>query len=142
MTRAGLFAFLSSNKLAVVSSLSPAGEPQSAVVGIAVTPALELVFDTLNGSRKYRNLSANRRCSFVVWEGAVTIQYEGMARELNGEELARYRPVYLEAWPDGVERLGWPGITYFAVQPRWIRYSDFALTPPRIEELPVSEMQF
>jgi hypothetical protein len=31
--------------------------------------------------------------------------------------------------------MAWPGIAYFVVRPRWIRYSDFAQKPPRIEEM-------
>lgn len=135
MTRAEAFEFLSARKLGVVCSISPEGDPQSAVVGIAVTAELDLIFDTLSSSRKYRNLSANPRCAVTAWDGAVTVQYEGEAWELSGEQLARYQPVYFAAWPDGPSRLSWPGITYFVVRPRWIRYSDFAVEPARIEDV-------
>ena len=32
-------------------------------------------------------------------------------------------------------RMAWPGIAYFVVQPRWIRYSDFDQRPPLIVEM-------
>ena len=35
------------------------------------------------------------------------------------------------AFPDGPTRLSWPGIAYFRVRPRWVRYSDFRVTPTR-----------
>jgi hypothetical protein len=104
-------------------------------VGIAVTPELEIIFDTVSSSRKYCDLLANPAASFVIgWEGEATVQYEGTAFQPNGAALARYQQVYFEAWPDGPERLSWPGIAYFVVSPRWIRYSDFNRRRPLIEE--------
>jgi len=136
MTKAELFEFIARRKLGVLGTISPDGAPQSALVGIAVTPDLEIVFDTLMSSRKYRNLTTNSVCSFTIgWEGEVTIQYEGDAREPKGEELARYQAVYFATWTDGPAHLSWPGITHFVVRPRWIRYSDYDQNPPRIEEL-------
>ena len=138
MTKAELFAFLSGCKLGVLGSVSPEGVPQSALVGIAVTEELEIIFDTLDTSRKYRNLTQNCRASFVVgWEGEKTVQFEGEALLPEGEELDRYKKIYFGTWPDGPARESWAGIAYFVVRPRWIRYSDFDERPPRIEELSV-----
>jgi hypothetical protein len=135
MTRDGLYEFLARHKLGVLSSIAGANTPQSALVGIAVTPELEIIFDTVRNTRKYPNLKTNPRCSFVVgWEAEQTVQYEGEAEELQGLELKRRQEVYFQAWPDGPSRLSWPGIVYFVVKPRWIRYSDFAQDPPLIEE--------
>ena len=90
MAKAELFAFLSSCKLGVLGSVSPEGVPQAALVGIAVTKELEIIFDTLDTTRKYRNLAANCRASFVVgWEGEKTVQFEGEAFLPKGDELAR-----------------------------------------------------
>ncbi|WP_245313036.1 pyridoxamine 5'-phosphate oxidase family protein [Bradyrhizobium macuxiense] len=60
MTRAELLAFLRRHRLAVVSTVYD-GAPQAAVVGIAITDDLEIIFDTLTTSRKYRNLQADPR---------------------------------------------------------------------------------
>lgn len=119
---AELIEFAAACDLAVVSDLSPEGTPQSAVVGIAVTPDLELVFDTVASSRKYRNLKARPECSVVLWKGEVTMQYEGIAEETAADH---YKEAYFKKMPDGRDRLSWPGITYFVVRPKWIRYSDF-----------------
>ena len=51
MTKAELFGFISGCKLGVLGSVSPEGVPQTALVGIAVTEALEIVFDTLDTTR-------------------------------------------------------------------------------------------
>jgi pyridoxine/pyridoxamine 5'-phosphate oxidase len=134
--RTELHGFMSRHTLGVVSSIGPDGAPQSALVGIATTPRIEIVFDTVKSSRKYGNLVARPRCSLVVgWSGEQTVQLEGVAEELEGAELDRLRPAYFEAWPDGPARMSWPGITYFVIRPRWIRYSDFAQDPPLIVEL-------
>jgi len=132
--RADLREFISSCRLAAVSWLADDGAPRSAVVGIAVTPDLEIVFDTVNSSRKYRNLKSRSRCSVVVWKGEVTVQYEGIAEEPTGADQDRYKEAYFEKWPDGRDRQSWPGIAYFAVRPRWLRFSDFDARPPVIEE--------
>jgi hypothetical protein len=135
MTRTELFSFMASHKLGVLGYLSPRGTPRSALVGIAVTQELEIVFDTVSSSRKYGDLRANPAASFVLgWAGEVTVQLEGQAFQPTGAELARYQAVYFAAWPDGPDRLGWPGITHFVVRPQWIRYSDFDQTPRLIEE--------
>lgn len=127
---------MSTQRYGIVSSLSPAGTPQSALVGIAVTPALEIVFDTLNSTRKYRNLTARPACSFVLggWTSEQTLQLEGQAFEPQGDDLSRYREIYFQAWPDGRDRLRWPGLVHLVVRPSWIRYSDFDQSPPAVEE--------
>lgn len=135
MTRAELFEFISGCKLGVLGSVSPEGVPQSALVGIAVTEGLEIVFDTLDTTRKFRNLTANGRASLVVgWAGEKTVQFEGEALLPEGAELDRYKKIYFATWPDGPARQNWPGMVYFVVRPRWIRYSDFDQRPPVVEE--------
>ncbi len=56
VAKTDLFEFLERYKLGVLGTVSPEGVPQSALVGIAVTPALEIIFDTVKSSRKFRNL--------------------------------------------------------------------------------------
>ncbi len=135
MKETDLYRFIARCKLGVLSSVAPNGTPQSALVGIAVTEDLEIIFDTVKSSRKYPNLIARPACSFVFgWTGEQTIQYEGVAQELVASPLQRYQEVYFRAWPDGPSRLSWPGIVYFVVRPKWIRYSDFDQNPPIIRE--------
>ena len=135
MDKSGIYEFLSSQRLGVVGSISPAGTAQAALVGISVTPELEIIFDTVSSSRKFRNLVANPQCSLVAgWTGETTVQFEGTAFQPEGAELARYQQIYFSTWPDGPARLSWAGITYFVVHPKWIRYSDFDQNPPLIKE--------
>src|SRR5215469_6242943 len=135
MMRAELLEFFRRHRLAVVSTISSDGAPEAAVVGIAATPELEIIFDTVKTSRKYRNLMANPAAAVTVWSGEKTTQYEGVAFEPDGAELDRYREIYFATFPDGRDRLSWAGITHLVIRPKWVRYSDFDARPPRIEEL-------
>ena len=138
MTRDALLQFMRSEKYAVQTSVSAAGSPQAAVVGIAVTDAFEIVFDTVASSRKAPNLRANPSIAFVIGgtrDGdEQTVQYEGIADEPSGEELDRLCAVYYAKFPDGRDRLAWPGLIYVRVRPTWIRYSNFGANPPEILE--------
>lgn len=135
MTEVDVYQFIAKNRLGVLGTIVHSGAPQSALVGIAVTADLEIIFDTVKSSRKYPNLIARPTCCFVIgWTGEQTVQYEGHAEELKGPELEHYQKTYFQAWPDGPARLSWPGIVYFVVRPIWIRYSDFDQNPPFIRE--------
>jgi general stress protein 26 len=124
--------------MAVEASVSVAGGPQAAVVGIVVTDDLEVFFDTADTSRKIDNLRRNPRIALVI--GGTTggdertVQYEGVADEPTGAELQRLKELYFESFPDGRERQAWPGITYLRTRPTWIRYTDFNREPPESVE--------
>jgi len=144
MRRDELIQFLRRYKLAVQASVAPpathgqarGGAPQAAVVGIAVSDELELVFDTLESTRKYQNLRADPRIALVIgWDDAITAQIEGVVDFPTGAELERLRECYFVPYPDGRDRLAWPGITHARVRPHWVRYSDFTKEPPLIVEL-------
>jgi pyridoxine/pyridoxamine 5'-phosphate oxidase len=135
MTKGALFSFIDGQKFAVLSTVNAKGAPEAALVGIAVTPELEIVFDTVKTSRKYANLSANPAAAFVVGcTGDKTLQYEGMASELRSAELERCKTAYFAKFPDGPSREAWPAICYFVLTPKWIRFSDYGETPALIEE--------
>jgi len=140
MNHAELLAFIRRHRLAVVAS-SAAGAPQAAVVGIAVTDELELVFDTLGDTRKARNLRRDGRAAVVIgWDDEQTLQLEGDADEPAGETLTRLQRCYFQAFPDGPTRLSWPGITYFRIRPSWARFSDFRPDSSRVIELSAAQL--
>jgi pyridoxine/pyridoxamine 5'-phosphate oxidase len=122
--------FMRQSKLAVQASVTAEGAPQAAVIGIAVSDAAELFFDTSTGSRKCQNLRRDSRIALVVGWDERTVQYEGIVDEPTGEELARFKALYFASFPDGRERERWPDIAYFRVRPRWLRYSDFTGSAP------------
>ena len=137
-TREAILQFVRSQPYAVEASSSPAG-PQAAVVGFVVTDDFELFFDSVDSTRKVANLRKDPRIAFVIGGLAPsderTVQVEGVADEPGGAELERLRNLYFTRFPDGRDRLAWPGLTYIRVRPTWIRFSDFSRNPPQIIEL-------
>jgi general stress protein 26 len=126
MDRLELLTFLRKHRLCVQATVAVEGGPQAAVVGYAVSEQLELIFDTLASTRKAQNLRRDARIAIVVgWDGEQTLQLEGLADEPSGEDLERLKRLYLAAFPEGVERQSWPGISYVRVRPHWARFSDF-----------------
>jgi len=134
--RPELLAYMRSHKLAVVSSLAKEGAPQSALVGVATTDDLEIVFDTVDKSRKHANMVRDRRVS-VAFSGPAeqTLQCEGICAPVpvQGNDGAHYRETYYRAWPDGRARLSWEGLVYWRIEPKWARYSDFDRGPLIVE---------
>ena len=139
MTRAALLEFMRSRRYAVAASVNPAGGPQGAVVGIAVSDTFEIVFDTLASTRKAKSLRREPRIAFVIGslggDDERTVQYEGVADEPRGADLVRLTDLYLSIFPDGRERQQWPGLIYVRAMPTWLRYSAYHKNPPEVIEL-------
>lgn len=138
MTRAALLQFLRGHRLAVQASAASIGGVQAAVVGIAVSDQFEIIFDTLTTTRKAQNLARDPSIALVIGgllQGEEqTVQYEGVADRPTGSELEPLKELYFQAFPDGRDRLSWPGLIYIRVRPRWLRYSDYRTDPPVILE--------
>ena len=139
-----LLEFLREHRLAVEASVSASGSAQAAVVGIAVTDRFEIVFDTVESTRKAENLRRNPKLALVIG-GLIagderTVQYEGVADEPSGIELERIKRAYYGVYPDGPSRLSWPGLMYVRVRPTWIRYSDYTRDPPEIVEFTAEQL--
>ncbi len=118
--------FIRQRGLGVVSTVSATGTPQSALVNLAVTDDLELVFFTLQDARKCRNLRRDKRIAVVVgWENEETLQLEGIADEPRDGELGRLKEVYAASRPHTGAQMAWPGLTYFRVRPTWVRLSNY-----------------
>jgi hypothetical protein len=138
-TRADILEFMRRYSLAVQASVSLVGAPQAAVVGFIVTDDFEVVFDTVDTTRKVVNLRRNARCALVI--GGMTngeertVQLEGITDEPTGADLERLKELYFARFPDGRDRQSWPGLTYMRVRPQWLRFSDFNESPPAITEL-------
>lgn len=136
MTRAELVQFLRRHSLAVQASVAVGRAPQAAVIGFAVSDACEIVFDTLTTTRKYANLRSDPRVALVIgWDHEMTVQLEGVVDFPTGAELTRVREVYFAVFPDGRDRLAWPGITHARVRPTWVRFSDFTKAPHLVVEM-------
>jgi len=136
MTKEFLYDFISQHNLAVIATVSPENRPEAAIVGIAISESLEIIFDTLKTSRKYLNILQNNHVAFVIgWDNETTLQYEGEAVELTGPDAVKYKEIYFAVFDDGKERAEtWSGIVHFKITPAWIRYSNYN-EPLNIEEM-------
>ncbi|HKO17021.1 MAG TPA: pyridoxamine 5'-phosphate oxidase family protein [Gemmatimonadaceae bacterium] len=85
---AELLEFMRAHRLAVEAPRGDGDSLQAPLVGIAVTESLELIFDTLEATRKVRNLRRTPTVAFVLggWTPGDerTMQYEGIADEPTG----------------------------------------------------------
>ena len=118
--------FIRSKGLGVVSTVTKDKSPEGALVNLAVTDDLELVFYAIETTRKCSNLRRNPRIAVVIgWDHEPTLQYEGLADEPQGSELERLKEIYALARPNAAGQMAWPGLTYFRVRPKWVRLSDY-----------------
>jgi hypothetical protein len=126
LSRAEIQAFIAANRYGVIATNAASGAPESAIVGVTATMALELVFDTTDSTRKIANLRRDPNISAVIgFTDEGTLQYEGVADEPTGEDLARIQHVYFEAFPDGPARLKWAGVTYVRIKPSWLKFTSY-----------------
>ncbi|TCP11234.1 pyridoxamine 5'-phosphate oxidase [Crenobacter luteus] len=140
MTRHELYEFLRLHDHAVIATVDGDGRPEAALVGVAVLPGLELVLDTSQLSRKYRNLQRNPQVALVIgWRDRLTLQYEGLACEPVGAELQHSKQAYFARFPDARLREAWPDTAYLLIRPRWLRYCDYGVEPPRIVEMTLAD---
>jgi uncharacterized pyridoxamine 5'-phosphate oxidase family protein len=113
-----VYQLIDQQKLGVVSTVNLLNKPQAAVIGIAVSVNLEIIFDTVKTSRKYQNILHNPNVALAAaWDEERTVQYEGIAEILGtGNEADNLREVYFRAFPDGRERAEtWPGLVHVKV---------------------------
>jgi pyridoxine/pyridoxamine 5'-phosphate oxidase len=128
MSKQELRTYMHAHRLVVLSTVNARGEPESALIGIAVTDEYELIFDTDQKSRKHINLLKRPRAAVTFsGPGERTVQYEGLALPVSTIDPAdaAYRDVYYAAWPNARERLAWPDLVYWRLTPLWARYSCF-----------------
>src|SRR5256885_831159 len=77
-----LLRYMRSTNLGVISTVSPQGTPEAALVGIATTDDHRVIFDTTTATRKHANLMHNPAAALVIaGPGEKTLQYEGRATE-------------------------------------------------------------
>ena len=130
MTKDELIGFISSRKLMVIATK---GEryPESAVVEFG-NDGLTLVFDANDKSRKYQNILKSPEVSVVIGldeDVNKTVQYEGRAKLLNGNELEELKKIYFQKSPDAQKWEHKEGSVYFKVEPVWIRFTDLNTDP-------------
>ena len=92
--------FVRAARMGVVATVDDAGNPEAALVDLAVTGSGEVIFDTRTDARKADNIAFDPRIALVVgWAEGVSIQVEGLADILVGAERAEYGRMYCEQFP-------------------------------------------
>ena len=136
MNKEVVLTFIKTKQHAVISTVASDGCPEAALIGFGETDEYELIFGTYTTSRKYTNLKHNKTVAFVIgWdEDAITVQYEGIASELDHSEWEQYLSLYHKKVPSAVVFKTHPDQSYWKVTPRFIRYSDLSGETPVVIE--------
>ncbi|MCH7641273.1 pyridoxamine 5'-phosphate oxidase family protein [Patescibacteria group bacterium] len=114
--------------MGVISTVTLDGKPEAAVMVISQTDNFELIFQTPNDSRKYQNLKKNPNVAVAFGfdlEEFITVQFEGIAREVKGDEIDECRKIHVAKNPKSADYAYLPENKYFKVNPRWMTYLDF-----------------
>ena len=129
--RFDLLQFARSHRLAVVATVSPVGQPQTAVVRIVVTDRFELIIDAREDSRKVRNLVNNPKVGVTLgWDMLQTLQMDGSAELQTGALLEDAKQFYAKQYPESYRaRQSVADLVYIRITPVWMRYSDFRNNP-------------
>jgi pyridoxine/pyridoxamine 5'-phosphate oxidase len=133
MTRERFVGFVRSVRQGVVATVDVHGDPEAALVGLAVSDAAEVIFDSLTDTRKIRNIRAHPRVALVIgWTGGVSVQVEGAASILAGPERDEYGQIYLAQFPGS--RVLDEEFSVVRVVPQWLRYYDARQAPALVME--------
>lgn len=113
---------------AVMATVDDQGNPEAALIGFAQTDDLTLIIGTSNKSRKYSNLMHNNNVALVIggWKEHITVQYEGIAVEVSGEEKDLLSQIYLTKIPEVKKYAQRPEQKFFKILPRWIRCTGYS----------------
>lgn len=115
--------------LCVLSTVSSEdGSPQGATMKYTLLGNLQLILGSLDSTRKNHNMKTTPKVAITLgWskDDWITIQYEGTARLLQGEEREQLSDLHCKN--SGSQRYrNHPSQEYFLVTPTWVRYSDWS----------------
>jgi nitroimidazol reductase NimA-like FMN-containing flavoprotein (pyridoxamine 5'-phosphate oxidase superfamily) len=126
---------LRTQRLAVLSTAGPGGEPYSSLVSFAAPGTGRLLFATTRATRKYENLRADGRVALLVdnrrneeadFHEALAATALGRAVELSGEERERGIDAYTFKLPFLEEFVRAPSCALFRVGvEKWIVVTRF-----------------
>ncbi|MEK7152759.1 MAG: pyridoxamine 5'-phosphate oxidase family protein [Patescibacteria group bacterium] len=137
MDRRAILEFMGAYRLGVLSTINEHGEPEAAVVGISVHEGFMVVVATGHDTRKCRNIQRNGHIALVVgWDDEKTVQYEGRAHILEGEELRTWQSRHFAKRPESARYKDDPQERYILIEPTWLRYTDCNVRPWFVQEIP------
>lgn len=125
-----LYDFMKDHKLAVMASVTGNALPEAAVIGFAIMENLEIICSSFSTSRKFENLKKNPRVALVIgWEKGKTVQYEGVAEELSGDEAEEQLETSLAKISTIAKYLQLEHQVLYKIKPKWIRFADLSVEP-------------
>ena len=72
----------------------------------------------------------------IGWDGRFgTVQYEGVAEELSGEDVKKYFDILVAKNPLVAKFAGRDDQRYFLIKPKWIRLLDMSVRPDETIEI-------
>ncbi|HPJ16710.1 MAG TPA: pyridoxamine 5'-phosphate oxidase family protein [Candidatus Woesebacteria bacterium] len=124
------------NSLCVLSTASPSGKTESAVMAHTVNDNLTVFMSTEETSRKIQNIKANNQASLLIGglKNDPSLQIDGLATILEGNQKTEAVNFMLSVHPE-LKDYGIDSGCIFSITPQWVRYSDYTQNPPTIEEI-------
>lgn len=134
--KARILEFVQAETLAVMTTVSADGKPQAALVGFTEGDDLTLIVGTSNLSRKYKNIQHEPHVALVIgWSEGMTVQFEGVAEELVGEEAEKAMRLHIKKHPFAEKYARAPDERFFRISPLWVRYTDYKSKPEEVFEV-------
>ena len=132
--------FLHNHPMATIATIdTQTMQPESALIAFAELDNLEIIFETFVDTRKYNNLQKNNYVALVIgWDTKhhISLQYEGIAQPITGEDIDTYRNIFLgKDTPCTEEFLLDPRAILFRISPTWIALSDYTHGKPVVTQL-------
>ncbi len=137
-TKEEAYAYLSSVATAVLSTVSPEGKPQAAVIYFIADEDLHFYFVTKSDTTKSQNLEKNSNCALTILDpnAPKTVQATGQVKEIEdpkkyteivkkiSEENAKGNGFY---WPPPLSKVMSNGdLVLYEFTPDWLRLADFS----------------
>lgn len=123
LTRREFVEFVRTQRFGVVATVDRRGNPEAAVVDLAITDDGVLLFGSKQVARKVRNLAGNDNVAIVVGIDPVSLQIEGVAELLVGAEREGPAATYTEQLPHR------PRVTddyaLHRVRPTFVRFNEY-----------------
>jgi general stress protein 26 len=121
--------FLANNRKAVLSTVSPSGNPEAAMMLYVVEDIdLVLYWGTKKSFRKYENLKANPHVAVTVMQAVedplVTVQLEGVVEFIAPEQEEFVYSLFDHKNPSKFFVRGASDFVLFKVVPQWVRILD------------------
>jgi len=127
--------FLKGHQAGVLATVSADGQPHASAVYYTVDDDFNVYFLTQSSSRKAQAIAANPRVAFTVGTQDVpqTVQLEGIAEEIRYEpekndKAAKLAEGFMSAstYFAPVTKLDPASIIIVWIQPKWVRWADYA----------------